>query len=293
MPNTEKPTKTDFEKTDIKTKEIAKVSGDRQSATTKAKISPMDRSDLAQSAKVSETAERRVATPDDLAGGETGVKGAVDTSPDTANKPVAKEGVVAKEDSEGPITPRSSPVESEDKTVVKETTVQQQKKDLPVKTASETKLKSKTKGMAPMVPDAAKIKKLDSTEPSHMPVKSAKAQTKSSSTDSATIPAQRKQSAVPIAMATEPLVPSANQSAAFQSHDGVAADELTAALNQLACSETEEDSNQRVMSEIFADFGIGEWRSFSNRCETSRVNWGFVQAIFLRWSPVFCKSYTP
>ena len=257
MPNTEKPTKTDFEKTDIKTKEIAKVSGDRQSATTKAKISPMDRSDLAQSAKVSETAERRVATPDDLAGGETGVKGAVDTSPDTANKPVAKEGVVAKEDSEGPITPRSSPVESEDKTVVKETTVQQQKKDMPMKTASETKLKSKTKGMAPMVPDAAKTKKPDSSETSHMPVKRDKAQTKSSSTDSATIPAQRKQSAVPIAMATEPLVPSANQSAAFQSHDGVAADELTAALNQLACSETEEDSNQRVMSEIFADFGIG------------------------------------
>ena len=282
MPNTEKPTKTDSEKTDIKTKEIAKVSGDRQSVTTKAKISPMDRSDLAQSAKVSETAERRVATPDDLAGGETGVKTAVDTSPDATNKTVAKEGVVdvAKEDSEGPTTPRSSPVESEDKAVVKETAVQQQKKDMPVKTASETKLKSKTKGMAPMVPDAAKTKKPDSSETSHIPIKSNKAQTVSSSTDSATIPAQRKQSAVPIAMATEPLVPSANQSAAFQSHDGVAADELTAALNQLACSETEEDSNQRVMSEIFADFGIGEWRSFSNRCETSRVNWGFVQANF-------------
>ena len=46
------------------------------------------------------------------------------------------------------------------------------------------------------------------------------------------------------------------------SPDAVSPDELSAALREIASKESEEDLNQRIMSEFVADFGIGTLKTW-------------------------------
>ena len=138
---------------------------------------------------------------------------------------------------EGPKTPRSSPVDDVERKV--KASDEMKEKSAPAPAAAPASSKEASKGNVETRANKPAIQ----TKPR--------------------LAAKLQQSNIPVAMAREHIVDLLNLSQQQPvSPDAVSPDELSAALREIASKESEEDLNQRIMSEFVADFGIGTLKTW-------------------------------